>query len=759
MYAIAADFIIMPINETYRSTSVSEQMRVRFDRRKQWRHLVALIYMILMIVYLGWRYTIIDANSLALSIAFYLAECIAFILCLKSILGTWSYHHRNPLPASPDLSVDVLLPVYTEPVEIIRRTVMAARAIRYPHRTVMLDDGKRDELKALASELGIDYLRRPDNQGAKAGNLNFGLKHSESDYVLVFDADHIALPHALDIMLGFFTNPKVAMVQTPQDYYNTDAIQYVNSRNGALWHDQSTFYNLLQPCADGVNAAECVGTGVVYRRSALDQIGGIPPDTVTEDTHTSLRFHKAGLETVYLNEPVAYGLAAADLAEYYKTRHRWGHGNLDVLCKERVLTSKGLTLAQRIHYGLMGLNYLEGWQQLLLLLLPIFTLVLGMPAFEITFLNVALISIFPLVSYMFMQELGCGFARYWANEIFSMMRWPVYIAASFGIFGGKMRFRSSLKTAAGKVNWWLMMPQISILVLSIFSIGYGYLILVETGFQKGLMAIWIAEILNGRLSNAAIWSEQIPQGMTVDLYCMAGLWAVYGIARVAFFLRKTLRCAANSHDFFRFKVPIPVRLEDETYACVTQLAEDWVQFRCDQIIKQGSQLTFTAFLPAGPLSLTMEVTESHGGLCSGPLHWTSTEARDQLAASLYSVDWHREFLHRNAEFLVPSDLLLGLMRPRPARMRYYAILLEDKRTSSSCYCILMEPDRSDASASLIAFVPLAQDYSYESMVFRSERIVRTRIVIESKEDLQSLVSKGLDGASPCRYRVKMHSID
>lgn len=738
-----------------RSGSVSEQMSARFERRKSWRHLVALVYVAMSTTYLGWRLTIINPESLPLSIAFYAVECIGFLLGLKSILGSWSYSHRTPPPAPPGLAVDVLLPVYQEPVEIIRRTVMAARAIRYPHRTVMLDDGKRDELEALAAELGVDYLRRPDNLGAKAGNLNFGLQHSAATFVMVLDADHIAMPHALDIMLGFFQDDRVALVQTPQDYYNVDAFQYVNSRHGALWHDQSAFYNLSQPCADLVNAAECVGTGVVYRRSALDAIGGIPTETVTEDTHTSLRLHKAGLTTVYLNEPIAYGLAAADLGEYYKTRHRWGHGNLQVLRCEKVLTCRGLTPAQRIHYSLMGLIYLEGWQQLLLLLLPVFTLVLGLPSFNVTLFNVTLIMAFPVASYLLLQELGCGFARYWANEIFSMARWPIYIAASLGIFGGSMRFRSSLKSARGRISWYLMAPQLTMLALSLFSVIYGYLRLAETGFQMGPLSGLLIDFWKDFHLPHVDWHALVPYGFTVDLYAVSAVWALYGAIRAACFVRKAIHGAARSHDFFRFKVPVPVRLEGGAYGCLIQLAEDWVELRIDQAVVKNSQLTFSAFTPAGPQVLRMTVTTTSDGICSGPLCWTSSAARDAWAAGLYSVDWHREFLHRNADFMVPSDVPLALLRPRPTRMQWHAVLLGNTRESCIHYSILSEPDRPETPSSLITFIPLVEGELHEVMIFRPNGIVKAHLAIGSITGLHTLASAGLDGAIPRRCEAKI----
>jgi cellulose synthase (UDP-forming) len=82
----------------------------------------------------------------------------------------------------------------------------------------------------------------------------------------------------------------------------------------------------------------------------LDEIGGFPTLTVTEDIHTSLKMHKAGYKTTYINESIAYGIAASDLTEYYKTRHRWAHGNLHTLKHEKILTCKGLTWQQRFSY-------------------------------------------------------------------------------------------------------------------------------------------------------------------------------------------------------------------------------------------------------------------------------------------------------------------------------------------------------------------------------------------------------------------------
>ena len=282
--------------------SQSSRMNARFAKRRRLRHLAGIIYIATSLLYLGWRLTIFNENAMTLSTMYFIADVIAVVLGFFAIFASWHYRHREAPPAPPGLSVDVLIPVYKEPAAMVRRTLEGALAIAYPHKTWLLDDGRREELRELARELGCEYLVRPDNLHAKAGNLNHALSHTKGDFIAVFDADHIPQPNALDATLGFFSEPKVAMVQTPQDYFNIDAMQYANNhRNGALWHDQSFFYNISQPGRDHYSAASCAGTSVVYRRSAIEAIGGIPVETVTEDVHTSLKLHKAGYETPYLD--------------------------------------------------------------------------------------------------------------------------------------------------------------------------------------------------------------------------------------------------------------------------------------------------------------------------------------------------------------------------------------------------------------------------------------------------------------------------
>ncbi len=597
----------------------------RFRRRLGLRRIAAIIYLSTAALYLAWRLTIINDQALFLSWMYFVSDVIAVLLGALTIFVSWQYRHRRSPPVQAGLDVDVFIPTYQEPPDMVRRTLEAARAIRYPHETWLLDDGNRPAMRALAAELGCRYLTRAGNEGAKAGNLNHALSRSSADFVAVFDADHIPLVNALDATLGFFADEKIGMVQTPQDYYNTDALQYMNPRRGGgLWHDQSFFYNLSQPGRDHYGAASCAGTGVVYRRSALEAIGGIPTETVTEDIHTSLKLHKAMYTVAYLNEPIAYGVAAADLADYYRTRLRYGHGNIHALRHERILWCKGLTWRQRLSYLFLGLIYLEGWQQLMVFLVPAIALIFGVAPFQITILNVLIVLVYPLWSYLLMQEVGCGYSRYWTAEIYSMMRFPVHLLAAVALVRNRMVWRTSRKDVRGRLQLKMLAPQMVVLAVSLVAVTVGFYRLDGHYTPGPLVAAIIyrlpdrqsieervAEVsglvttatrpvvallspghpappaasggeeatptppaaVAGATPPAAVappppkqpppidWWQPLNKGYTIDLVLIAGFWAVLNALRVVFVLVKVTRNARRTGSDYLFRTLVPARIE------------------------------------------------------------------------------------------------------------------------------------------------------------------------------------------------------
>lgn len=182
-----------------------------------------------------------------------------------------------------EVTVDVFIPVYGEDVSVIRKTAVAALAIHGRHRTWILDDGRSDEVRVLAAELGCFYKRRLTGAGAKAGNINHALALTKGEFFAVFDADFVPRPNFLLETVPFFVDATVAFVQTPQAYGN---LRNLISRGAGYM--QTVFYKFVQAGRNHFNAAFCVGTNVIYRRAAIDDVGGIYTDSKSEDVWTSL---------------------------------------------------------------------------------------------------------------------------------------------------------------------------------------------------------------------------------------------------------------------------------------------------------------------------------------------------------------------------------------------------------------------------------------------------------------------------------------
>jgi cellulose synthase (UDP-forming) len=233
--------------------------------------------------------------------------------------------------------VDVLIATYNEEEPILERTIVGALAIDFPNVVVwVLDDGRRDWLKRLCELKGVRYLARPNNEGAKAGNLNHALKiirrePTPPEFILMLDADFVPYPHILRRIVPLFHDRRVALVQTPQYFFNKDPVQ-ANLLLGDVWPDeQRFFFDYLLPAKDAWGTAFCCGTSSVIRCDALAEIGDFPTETVTEDFMTSLMLAARGWKTVYLAERVSAGLAPEGIKEYLTQRGRWCLGFMQIL--------------------------------------------------------------------------------------------------------------------------------------------------------------------------------------------------------------------------------------------------------------------------------------------------------------------------------------------------------------------------------------------------------------------------------------------
>jgi len=336
--------------------------------------------------------------------------------------------------ASSTETVDVFVTVCGEPADIVEETVRAAAAIRHPRLTVwVLDDGGGEAIASIARRVGTRYLTRPDREGAKAGNINNALARADGDFVVIFDADHIPVPSFLERTMPAFADPRTAFVQTPQSYRNRDG----NLVAAGAHEQQALFYGPIMRGRDRLGAVFSCGTNVVFRREALDDIGGIPQDSVTEDLRVSLVLVRAGWKSAYLPEVLAEGLGPTDVKSYFGQQRRWARGGLEILFKRRPFTTK-MTFGQFAQYGLGFLYWFNGWAYSVYVVLTLAFLFFGLrpvqvrseyPAHFLPYVMVTLITI------VYATDFTLTFRALW----FTLASFPVHIWAFFAALFGRRR--------------------------------------------------------------------------------------------------------------------------------------------------------------------------------------------------------------------------------------------------------------------------------------------------------------------------------
>jgi glycosyl transferase family 2/PilZ domain-containing protein len=337
-----------------------------FDQRPLLLRSLAVAALLWGVAYLTWRIGWSGQGADPIAFGMLLATEIYGLWALGTLTWfSWSRPAAVRPPTTPGRKVDVYVCTYDEPAEVVAATLAGCRALSYPHTTYLLDDGRRPEMEELAELAGARYLTRPDNSHAKAGNLNAALPRTDGELVLMLDADHVPMPDALDAMVGYFDDERVALVQSPHDFFNHDSVQhYVVGR-----HEQSLFYRVVCPGKDRHGTAYWCGSAALMRREALLDIGGVATETIAEDFHTTIRLQRYGWTSRYHDEVLVQGLAPHDLDGYLLQRDRWARGNLAVFTlPESPLRARELRPLQRLSYFASLAAYLAPPMRLLLLL-------------------------------------------------------------------------------------------------------------------------------------------------------------------------------------------------------------------------------------------------------------------------------------------------------------------------------------------------------------------------------------------------------
>lgn len=306
----------------------------------------AMYYLIWCVLNTQWHYWYMAIPFLVTEFAF----LILFMLW-ANILWNKRYHRPEGLPTDTgDFSVDIFIPVYCEPIDIIEKTVTAAVAIQYSKKIVyVLDDGEDPEVKNVCDRLNVRYLCRPSHEDRKAGNLNYGFMRSEGDLILALDADQVPEPDLLSRVVGYFSIPKIGFVQTKQNFLLPEGDPWGNA--------DAVFYEVMQAGKDFDNAAISCGSGVVYRRSALTSINGFSTWNFVEDLYSSMLLHAMGWRSVYHGVSYTTGSAPTEVVSHSKQRWQWAVDSLRIFFWDNPFLKKGLSFTQKIQYFHFGYHY------------------------------------------------------------------------------------------------------------------------------------------------------------------------------------------------------------------------------------------------------------------------------------------------------------------------------------------------------------------------------------------------------------------
>ncbi|MDR6759564.1 cellulose synthase (UDP-forming) [Mycoplana sp. BE70] len=312
----------------------------------------------------SWSFFILEAAALMSSIS-----SLVILGRTRSRTAEVDQHQSWWEPAAAP-RVAILIATYNEELSVLERTIVGAVASDHPNCEVLvLDDGRRDWLRDYCEDRGTRYLRRPDNKGSKAGNINHALGVLAADpappeFVAVLDADFVPHRDFIPRALALFHDSKVGLVQTPQHFFNPDPIQHNLGLSRSYPDEQRFFFDHLQPSRDAWGIAFCCGTSSVIRWDAVQAAGGFPTDSITEDFMLTLALQEIGFRTVYLNEPLTEGLAPEGLKEYVTQRARWclglmqiARGRLGPLAKNRLRLRDRWSVMDSVFYWLTTFSF------------------------------------------------------------------------------------------------------------------------------------------------------------------------------------------------------------------------------------------------------------------------------------------------------------------------------------------------------------------------------------------------------------------
>ena len=481
-----------------------------------------VINMFCTITYLVWRifFTIpfeYGIVSIVAGVGLLVVEALGMIESFVHYANMSSVH-GYPLPKIPIERyphVDIFIATYSEEPKLLYKTINGCKHIDYPDPSkvhiYLCDDNRRPEMRKLAEQMGVNYLDRPDNKGAKAGNLNNALKHSTSPYVVTLDADMIPKSDFLMKMVPYFVDAeiknegreeedkiKLGFVQSPQCFYNPDLFQFNLFSEDRIPNEQDYFYRDIQVARTRTNSVIYGGSNTMLSREALEEIGGFYTEAITEDFATGILIQKKGYVCLGIGEPLASGLSATDLQGLIQQRTRWARGVIATGRKMHIMTSKDLSFAQKMNYWASIWYWYAPIKRLIYVMSPILYATFGFMVFKCTLPQVLLFWLpMYVTSNISLKMLSNNIRTTKWTSIYETLLFPYMlipvILESFGITLKKFKVTSKeeQKNQKGK-NVIYTIPFLILIILSIIGIVRCILIMFDSGsFGPIVVLFWL----------------------------------------------------------------------------------------------------------------------------------------------------------------------------------------------------------------------------------------------------------------------------
>ncbi|MEY4923266.1 MAG: cellulose synthase catalytic subunit UDP-forming, partial [Pseudomonadota bacterium] len=491
--------------------------------------------------YLWWRYTETlnwdDPVSIVCGLLLLLAETYAWLVLMLGYFQTIWPLNRQPVSMPGDInswpSIDILVPTYNEDLGVVKPTIYAALGIDWPKDKVniyILDDGNRPTFKAFAAEVEVNYIARPTHEHAKAGNINNALKQATGEFVAIFDCDHVPTRSFLQLTLGwFFKDKKLGMIQTPHHFFSPDPFERNLGRFRQTPNEGTLFYGLVQDGNDMWDATFFCGSCAVLRRSALDTVGGIAVETVTEDAHTSLRLHRKGYTSAYIRIPQAAGLATESLSAHIGQRIRWARGMVQIFRLDNPLFGKGLKWVQRLCYANAMLHFLSGIPRLIFLTAPLAFLLLHAYIIFAPALAIALYVLPHMIHASLTNSRLQGKYRhsFWSEIYETVLAWYIARPTTVALFNPhKGTFNVTAKGGlvdAQHLDWAITRPYMALVLLNLagliaglWRLGHGPSTEIMTVMISLVWVIYNMTILGGAVA-VAVEAKQVRQSHRIEI--------------------------------------------------------------------------------------------------------------------------------------------------------------------------------------------------------------------------------------------------